>query len=64
MNGWERSESRRSQSLGMRILLQLLRIVLIAVFLYIAYLGFIWRKPLPPPGPTPPAGQPAEPSRR
>jgi len=46
MHEWER---KREFSLGTRILLQVLRFALAALFFYIAYLGIIWRTtPAPP----------------
>lgn len=51
---------KRELSLGMRILLQVLRFALAALFFYIAYLGIIWRQAAPPP--VPPAQQKARPA--
>jgi hypothetical protein len=42
---------KRELSLGVRILLQVLRYALAALFFYIAYLGIIWRQAAPPPAP-------------
>ena len=55
-------------SLTKRILIQILRLVLIGLFLYITYLGFIWRRfpePARPPGNSPAekAPQPTSPGR-
>lgn len=51
---------KRELSLGMRILLQVLRFALAALFFYIAYLGIIWRQAAPPL--APPAQQKARPA--
>ena len=59
MHEWGR---KRELSLGVRILLQVLRFSLAALFFYIAYLGIIWRSTPP----TPPAQkrvQPAAPAK-
>ena len=41
-----------------RVLIQMVRLALIALFLYITYLGFVWRK-LPHPKGAPSAPPPA-----
>lgn len=54
------------RSLWRRLALQVLRLILIGVFLYIAYLGFVWRKAPPAPSRAPdppPAGQVRPPAR-
>jgi hypothetical protein len=63
MNEWQRN--RKQPSLGVRILLQVLRFVLVALFLYIAYLGIQWRIDHPPGAPQAPApgAPPAAPGR-
>ena len=61
MHEWER---KREFSLGTRILLQVLRFALAALFFYIAYLGIIWRTtPAPPLPQAQKKVQPAAPAK-
>lgn len=53
----------RKESLPRRILFQAIRIILVVFFLYLTYLGFLWRSTSSPPKKKPPP-LPAGPAQR